>query len=315
MASYLEGDLALDKRALFDAHLDDCAGCALEISEMQETIAVLRSLPNPDVPAHLADNALRRIRNGEAKPPWYDHVRDALAALLSPRILAPVSAGMLAMGVITYFGEIQLSGAGSPEPAPAPQVVRVEPRSGGDAIASNRAAQRLAANRSGVQVDRRADPLGPSDQWMRELDSLIGGMRGGQRFGPPLASAPQTVQVAGGTGQGYAPPRYGAEGQSLVQRQRAGGLGDRELPSAEDWLLHAQRSPAAFAAELYLLTLAEQELWVDNLARRASAQGDLERVIASLQSSQSEQARLLAQDFRAAAERMITASATGSSDR
>ena len=37
MADYLEGDLSLSKRALFDAHLDACTECARELSEMRGT--------------------------------------------------------------------------------------------------------------------------------------------------------------------------------------------------------------------------------------------------------------------------------------
>jgi hypothetical protein len=312
MADYLEGHLPLARRALFDAHLDDCAECAREISAMQETIGVLRSLPEPEVPPHLADNALRRIRNGEANPPWYDHVRHAVTTLLSPRVLAPVSAGMLVMGVITWVGESQLPGQG-PGVAPSPVLVQADPPAAGGGsgttVAANRAAQRIAASPRGGGVPSAQDPLGPSHQWASQLDTLVGRMRRNQRFEPPLAEPTQTVQVAGRPDQGYPTGnRYGtAGGQSRVPQQHPSAPGDQPLPSADAWLLHAQRSPAAFAAELYQLTLAEQELWVGSLSRHAAQEGSLDTVISALQSSQSEQARLLAQDFRAAGERMTTA--------
>ena len=38
LAEYLEGDLALDKRARFDSHLDECRDCAREVDEMRQTI-------------------------------------------------------------------------------------------------------------------------------------------------------------------------------------------------------------------------------------------------------------------------------------
>jgi hypothetical protein len=314
MADYLEGDLPLARRALFDAHLDDCAECAREISEMQETIGVLRSLPEPEVPPHLADNALRRIRNGEANPPWYDHVRSAVATLLSPRVLAPVSAGMLVMGVITWIGDSQLPGQG-PGVAPSPVLVQADPpaASGGSGttVAANRAAQRFAASPRGGGTPSAQALLGPSDQWARQLDTLVGLMRQKHGFEPPLAEPTQTVQVARRPDQGYPTGnRYGTtRGQPRVSQQHSSAPGAQALPSVGDWLLHAQRSPAAFAAELHQLTLAEQELWVGSLARHAAQEGSLDTVISALQSSQSEQARLLAQDFRAAGGRMTTAAA------
>ncbi|MBY0399783.1 zf-HC2 domain-containing protein, partial [Myxococcota bacterium] len=59
LADYLEGDLALDKRALVDAHLDTCASCAQEVREMQQTIRLLRALPQPEVPPMIAANVMR----------------------------------------------------------------------------------------------------------------------------------------------------------------------------------------------------------------------------------------------------------------
>jgi len=314
MADYLEGDLPLARRALFDAHLDDCSDCAQEISEMQQTIGLLRSLPEPEVPPHLADNALRRIRNGEANPPWYDHLRSGIETLLSPRVLAPLSAGMLVMGVISWVGESPPTGEDSNVAAPPTLVQAAVPVAGGGngtTIAANRAARRGAGEASRGGSLSGESRLGPSDQWALQLNSLVGGMRRGQGFEPPLAEPTRTVQVAGHADSYSANNFYGAaSGQPLVPQQRPSGLAGQTLPSADDWLLHAQRSPAAFAAELYQLTLAEQELWVGNLARHAEQEGLLDTLISALQSSQSEQARLLAQDFRAAGDRMTTAAAS-----
>ena len=51
MANYLEGELALGDRALFDGHLDSCESCSGELSEMRATINLLRRLPTPEPPA------------------------------------------------------------------------------------------------------------------------------------------------------------------------------------------------------------------------------------------------------------------------
>ena len=50
MADYLEGELSLGNRALFDAHLDGCGDCSRDLSAMRETIGLLRSLPAPEPP-------------------------------------------------------------------------------------------------------------------------------------------------------------------------------------------------------------------------------------------------------------------------
>jgi hypothetical protein len=167
----------------------------------------------------------------------------------------------------------------------------------------------LAASQRGGGVPSAQDPLGPSSQWASQLDSLVGKMRRNQRFAPPQAEPAQTVQVARRPDQGYPTGnRYGtAWGQSGVSQQQSNAPGDQALPSADDWLLHAQRSPAAFANELFQLTLAEQELWIGSLARHAARDGSLDMVISALRSSQSEHARVVGLDFRVAGERLKTA--------
>ncbi len=46
MADYLEGDLSLDRRAVFDAHLDGCAECRSEMEELRAIPRLLGRLPN-----------------------------------------------------------------------------------------------------------------------------------------------------------------------------------------------------------------------------------------------------------------------------
>ena len=65
MASYLDGELALGQRALFDAHLDGCEACSTELSDMRATINLLRRLPSPEPPADLVDQIMRRVAEGE----------------------------------------------------------------------------------------------------------------------------------------------------------------------------------------------------------------------------------------------------------
>ena len=107
MADYLEGDLPLHRRALFDAHLDECAVCAREIAEMRHTIAALRGLPQPAPPPDFVDDVMRRIRQGDADPGLWQRARDIAAALFEPRVLAPISAVMLVAGLLLGTGQIR----------------------------------------------------------------------------------------------------------------------------------------------------------------------------------------------------------------
>ncbi|MFP6655712.1 MAG: zf-HC2 domain-containing protein, partial [Myxococcota bacterium] len=67
LTDYLEGDLTPKHRAIVDAHLDSCALCSREVEEMSETIRLLRTLPEPELPPMIAANVMRRIRAGESR--------------------------------------------------------------------------------------------------------------------------------------------------------------------------------------------------------------------------------------------------------
>ena len=110
-------------------------------------------------------------------------------------------------------------------------------------------------------------------------------------YGPgQLASTYETVAVNPG----------GARVQNRVPIQSDSSVIERSRqPSAEEWLVRIRQDPSGFAGRLASASLAEQELWVDNLARVASQNNQLGEVVASLRSSPSRGARLLADDFEA----------------
>lgn len=92
LADYLEGDLPLETRARVDAHLDACPECALEVDEMQQTIRLLRLLPDPELPPMIAANVMRRIRTGEGQLSWVGRMGRALSSVLEPSFVFPASA-------------------------------------------------------------------------------------------------------------------------------------------------------------------------------------------------------------------------------
>lgn len=91
LADYLEGDLPLDARALVDAHLDGCEACANEVDQMQQTIRLLRMLPEPETPPQIAANVMRRIRAGETRPGLLSRVGRALGSVLEPSFVLPAA--------------------------------------------------------------------------------------------------------------------------------------------------------------------------------------------------------------------------------
>ncbi|NNL67400.1 MAG: hypothetical protein HKP30_14220, partial [Myxococcales bacterium] len=92
LADYLEGDLCLEERAVVDAHLDACAPCASEVEELEQTIRLLRGLPEPETPPMIAANVMRRIRAGETRPSFFERMRQGVFAVLEPSFVLPASA-------------------------------------------------------------------------------------------------------------------------------------------------------------------------------------------------------------------------------
>jgi len=333
MPDYLEGDLPLDRRALFDAHLDECAECAREIAEMRFTISALRRLPDPEPPPTLVDDVMRRIRLGEGEIGWSGRLGELVSALFAPRILAPASAALLVAGIVLGTAQVRealeaQAGAdgtvtltiplrmliqdGSPDASGNVQpTVTVQNAFPGD---GRRDARSLAWAPTPPReiVDllpgdvRAVNPNVTPGQELIALNELMtdGSFRDGRVGGWPNRPSPRmsgepvsAVSVASRAGTG-------AYGDLLLAPSPVmSGLAtdsSRRWPTADEWLDRLQQSPAEFADWMASRTLAEQEHWVESLARRAVEQGRLDDVIASLRASESRIARVLADDFAAA---------------
>ncbi|MBJ20038.1 MAG: hypothetical protein GY910_14880 [bacterium] len=130
LADYLEGDLVLDDRALVDAHLDHCDECAREVSDMQQTIRLLRLMPEPETPPMIAANVMRRIRAGETRPGFFGHLWSGLGTIFEPSFVLPASA-VAAAALVVVLAQGQSAGGlpgflGATRPDPAERAAAAE---------------------------------------------------------------------------------------------------------------------------------------------------------------------------------------------
>jgi len=305
MADYLEGHLPLERRALFDAHLDDCGACSDEIREMQQTITFLRSLPEPEVPAGFSDSVMRRVRETGDRAPWLDTLRETIRFLASPRVLVPASVAMIALGIIGGTGQVQeallLEAPGAPlssEGRVAEETVLAGVPLAGNALKTDSAGG--ARPTSGLQIRFQPGPVRVPTQQIIQLAPI------------PLNQFAERPQgFAGGAVQNdvfYGPTRFqNRAGVVRVAAQSQARTSEKQ-PSADEWLVRLRRNPGDFAAVLSNSTLAEQELWIANLARHATERGELDEIVAALRASPSQRANLLAEDFVAASRKHATSS-------
>jgi anti-sigma factor RsiW len=127
MSAYLERDLEEAERRDVDAHLAGCERCGAELQDLRQTVALLRRLPAPEPPPHLATRVLARIADGEARPAgWWSW----LERLAAPVVAAPVAAALAAAAVVLLAEEpspVRVAGAPPPmrianaEPARVPE--------------------------------------------------------------------------------------------------------------------------------------------------------------------------------------------------
>lgn len=338
MPDYLEGDLPLDRRALFDAHLDECSECAREIAEMRWTIGALRTLPEPEAPGQMVDDVMRRIRLGEGQTTLLDRLSALGSALLSPRILAPISVAAIAAGVLLGTEPLRdMIDAGDRTTAlqqgasrgmsvggerPTVVIARSDPRQ-----AAPSASPRGAMNRSAEAFAARAGSMAPPRSANSALAgiSTVGERTPGQelialsellaerssrrtRFSdwPAGGVSPSTGAVAPSISVATRPGDGVLGGSALAGRSPRPYLPtmtaepEQRWPSADEWLEHVERKPVEFADQMAVRTLAEQEHWIDSLARHAVDSGKLDRVVAALRTSRSRTAHVLADDFAAA---------------
>ena len=68
VTSYLEGVLAPEAHELFELHLAACAGCAIHLEQMRETIRLTGSLNEEDLPEQVQRSLLHTFRQWNPTP-------------------------------------------------------------------------------------------------------------------------------------------------------------------------------------------------------------------------------------------------------
>jgi Putative zinc-finger len=110
LSEYLERDLANEERARIGAHLERCTDCDRELSELRETVSLLRRLPEPTLPPGISEAVMQRIARGEG--------REARVLTLFRHAAEPRVAALLAAGLAGLFLLLQPQDGVAPPPAP-----------------------------------------------------------------------------------------------------------------------------------------------------------------------------------------------------
>jgi len=69
LGSHLEGDLARAQDARLTAHLESCRACREELEALRRAAELVRGLPDPAPPAHLAERVMARLRDADGGRP------------------------------------------------------------------------------------------------------------------------------------------------------------------------------------------------------------------------------------------------------
>lgn len=124
LSAYLDGALPDDEREALERHLDGCADCQRELAGLARVGALLRALPEPDLPRSfiLPETATRRATAAPRAPAWTRAVQWAGG------LAAAFGLGLLVLGALPHIGPATASfsldrhtssGAGGATSAPA----------------------------------------------------------------------------------------------------------------------------------------------------------------------------------------------------
>lgn len=97
LTDFLTGDLNDPERAEVRTHVDSCPLCRQRLKSLQRTMALLEQGRVSDVPEGYFGTILPRLRQRMTRPRGWGRLPD----LRWPRLLAPVGAAVLAVGLLT----------------------------------------------------------------------------------------------------------------------------------------------------------------------------------------------------------------------
>ena len=66
VTDYLDGELDPDSRARFEAHLNDCDGCAAYLEQIRSTVRMLGTAPEAALTPEMRDRLLHAFRRWRA---------------------------------------------------------------------------------------------------------------------------------------------------------------------------------------------------------------------------------------------------------
>ncbi len=304
MADYLEGDLPLEDRALFDAHLDANPEAAREVDELRRTIDMLRSLPDPEPPAGLVGNVMREIRLQETNRSWWQRLSTALSPGGAPQWAVPMLAAAALVVLAILSGDL------------------TAPTGGGDPASSTPQTLALAESAApgGAREGRDRDARSPSAPSAADITPRTGRVAEAPRAGapgePPAVARPERAldppsQVARTPNQaplvpvGNPPtqvsrlessPLVTGPGTGAFQRPAQNNLGSTAVgsePGSEvqrnarlDEMLAALREdPDSVASFLAQDSATSREVWGTHLARRAHERGLVEETRAAIEAN------------------------------
>jgi len=307
MADYLEGDLDLEDRALFDAFLDGNADSARELAELRRTISLLRSLPDPEPPRHLTRSVMERIRAGEARVPLWQRAVSQLSDWASAQWVVPLAAATTVVALAVLSGDLRLIERGRE----ADELTRIEQKAARETVGRlERRSEAEVARREAVEEASRSEPLAPpsaplgpaSDplRFARERDplSLLTPEPELRRVLTPESSVPAMpvadapgqplprefpAMAPGGGGSAYFMRAQGPLAASAVDEVASGEQTEATRNARLDDMMAALlENPDALVWFLADASLAERELWGKNLAQRAVELDQVDRALEAL---------------------------------
>jgi hypothetical protein len=289
LGPYLEGELASAQQLVVERHLTSCPACTTEYRELRATVALLRSLPEPEVPAGFSERVLDRAREqaaGAGLSSW-------LRSLWEGPWVAALAAGT-ADESLAFSRAAPDPGATAAEETLGSILSASEPEPESRALVSNPqrttpAISPPASGTPGSHMAKRIPVLPPGG--LRHV--VVGGSAA--RSDRARRSAPRLAPHSGAL-----PPRPGLAVCRGIDSMTAEPAGT-DLVACRPWLAGmttlATYDARAFMSQLDATPAPEREPWADLIVRYALETGRAGLVGQELASSRDIRIRALGSRF------------------